>query len=468
MQLPRTTPKTWAKRANYAFFSVLGFCLLPSIAFASIAGTVPWSGMSAFDLDAVFKSHYGSDHNLYDPVIAPGTNAAALNDADNRISDDFSVKGPMRESVGFWLRVYTEWSTRQAVLYDRSHPELVYEVMDFRPLFRESRNLMAYEIVRENRIKARIKEYSNAFLRLSKMKDPWSKTARLTGLEAKILKVVSRLDHKHSMKEWKRGLRLQAGQRDNVVKGLLAAETFFPKMEEIFTSLGLPKELTRIPLVESSFNLFAHSRAGAKGVWQFMPKSGKEYLFIDERSGVDERLSPLKSTIAAAKLLKRNLVMTGNWPLAVTAYNHGFTGIKKLSAAERASALTGGLFKACSKTKHLGFASSNYYAEFIALLHAEAYKDLFYGGSPLPVAPRLTFHKVSAHLTPIEYAKKLDVKLRDFMLYNPDVKYPQKKLPLGLYVAVPGHEGEIDELIAAIRPKLRIAKKPRSVIARQR
>src|SRR5690606_8417959 len=100
-------------------------------------------------------------------------------------------------------------------------------------------------------------------------------------------------------------------------------------MEEIFTQLDLPIELTRIPLVESSFNIMAHSKAGAVGVWQFMPLSGKEYMKVDPSIGIDERRSPLKSTIAAARLLKRNLKMTGNWPLAITAYNHGFTGIKR-------------------------------------------------------------------------------------------------------------------------------------------
>lgn len=433
---------------------------------ASVAGTVPWSGMSAFDLDAVFKSHYGSDQNLYDPVISPGTMAAVLSDADNRISDGFGVTKAMRESVTFWLRVYTQWSTRQAVLYDRSHPSIVYEVMDFRELHQVSRNLMAYEIGRENKIKRRLKEYSQAFAHLARIKDPTK--ARLSTLEKSILSATSKTEHRHSMKEWRRGLRLQAGQRDNVVKGLLAAETFFPKMEEIFNSLGLPSELTRIPLVESSFNLFAHSRAGARGVWQFMPKSGREYLYIDEKNGIDERLSPLKSTVAAARLLKRNLAATGNWPLAVTAYNHGFSGINRLKPHERASALTGVLFRPCAKTKHLGFASSNYYSEFIALLHAAAYKDLFYGGSPLPIAPRLTFHRLHKPETPLLFAKRTGTSLRDFMLYNPDVRYPNRPMPTGFFVAVPGHEGEMDELISVIRPKLRPMKKTRRIIVQRR
>lgn len=467
MHATRATPASWVKKAIVSLF--LFFCIFTHpAAYASIAGTVPWSGMSAFDLDAVFKSHYGSDHNLYDPVIPPGTHAAALVDADNRVSEEFSLRAPMKDSVGFWLRIYTEWTTRHAVIYDRTHPDLIYEVMDFRKLHNESRNRMVYEIVRENRINKRLKEYSAAFARLAKIKNPRAKGVKLTALEKNILSVLSKTEHKHSMKEWKRGLRLQSGQRDNIVKGLLAAETFFPKMEEIFISLGLPKELTRIPLVESSFNLYAHSRAGAKGVWQFMPKSGHEYLFIDEKHGVDERLSPLKATIAAAKLLKRNLSMTGNWPLAVTAYNHGFTGIKKLTPSERASALTGELFQPCAKKKHLGYASSNYYAEFIALLHAEAYKDFFYGGSPLPIAPRLTFHKVLKPETPKAYAIRNGVKIKDFMLYNPDIKFAHKPLPKGLYVAVPGHEGDIDELISVIRPKLRPLKKSRRVIAKRR
>lgn len=381
----------------------------------------------------------------------------ALSDFDNRIDESFKVPGPLKETVSFWLRIYTEFTTEQTVLFDKKHPEVVYETLDFRDLKRSSRNAVAYELNRERRLKKRMSEFRAAFANLAK-KSKKSKltpeSANLSVLEKKILTSITRSEHIHPLKEWASSFRVQTGQRDQVVKGLLSAETFFPKMEEIFEELDVPRELTRIPLVESSFNIRAHSKAGAQGVWQFMPASGKEYMKVDPALGIDERLSPLKSTVAAARLLRRNLVIAGNWPLAITAYNHGYTGIRVLSAAERATALDGRLFSLCTnKRRTLGYASSNYYAEFIALLHAEVYKDLFYGNTPLPVAPALTFHKITIPMSAKDYSRRNGIPLQDFKLFNPDVKNVNVKLPYGFYVILPGNDGEVDDLISAIKAR---------------
>lgn len=420
---------------------------------------VPWSEFRALDLDKVFKSRYASTSNLFNPALSPSSHALALRDADNRMAPSFRVPYAMRDSVSFWLRIYTEYSTRHYVIFDRHHPDVIYEVMDFQDLFQASRNRVAYEIVREQRIKKRIAEYRAAFARLARLKKKAVIGAKGVGeLERKILSTVARSDHKHPMALWSRNLRGQTGQRDNVVKGLLAAETFFPKMEEIFTSLDIPKELTRLPLVESSFNIQAHSKAGAVGVWQFMPLSGKEYLRVDPTIGIDERRSPLKSTVAAARLLKRNLVVTGNWPLAITAYNHGFTAIRRLSPKQRASALDGTLFRLCQKSHRLGFASSNYFAEFLAILHAEAYKDLFYADSPLPVAPPLAFERVDRALTPVQWMKTKSMSIQDFQLYNPDVRSLYRKMPVGLYLAAPAPKDEVASLVGSINVKMKRVK----------
>ncbi len=426
--------------------------------------SMSWSDIRAHDLRRAMNSEYGSPANLYDRVLPSGTHNLVLNDSDDRIDDPFKTPEPMRDLVGFWLKIYTQYSTKNLVIFDRKHPEVIYEAMDFRDLAQTSRNAVVYEIVREQRVKKRIAEYRQAFTQLVKMKKRNKtlspETKGLTQVQKNILTAITSSSHPHSLSEWSRGMRAQTGQRDNVIKGLLSAETFMPKMEEIFIQLGLPKELTRIPLVESSFNVAAHSKAGAVGVWQFMPLSGKEYMRVDPAPGIDERRSPLKSTIAAARLLKRNLLMTGNWPLAITAYNHGFTGIKRLSPRERSSAIDGDLFQPCQKKKHLGYASSNYYAEFLAMVHAEAYRDVYYGESPLPVTPPLKFHKIKEGQSAFQYALKTGTSLHDIQLFNPDIRNLKQKLPVGYYIATPGHEGEMDELVGSIRAK-RVARPKR-------
>ncbi|MBC7384644.1 MAG: lytic transglycosylase domain-containing protein [Cryobacterium sp.] len=445
-------------------FLILSFTALSlSGAWAAYEPSSTLSLTKPFDPDRAFRAHYGTKDAAREAIMStPGLpsniHQMALNDFDNRIDETFRVPAPLRDTVSLWLRVYTEFTTEQTVLFDKKHPEVIYEVLDFRDLKRRSRNAMAYELTRERKLKKQMAEYRVAFSTLIKKSKKGKVSAddsRLSVLEKKILLALSRSEHQHPLREWNTGFRAQTGQRDQVVKGLLSAETFFPKMEEIFEELGIPKELTRIPLVESSFNINAHSKAGAQGVWQFMPASGKEFMKVDAALGIDERLSPLKSTVAAARLLRRNLIIAGNWPLAITAYNHGYTGIKPLSPAERATALDGRLFTLCSnKRRTLGYASSNYYAEFLALLHAEAYKDLFYGDTPLPVAPALTFHRVKVPLSGRDFASRNGIPLQDFRLFNPDVKNMNARLPLGFHVILPGNDGEIDDLISSIKARV--------------
>src|SRR5690606_28996274 len=124
--------------------------------------------------------------------------------------------------------------------------------------------------------------------------------------ERNILAAVKNADHHHSFSDYGRNFRLQTGQRDSILKGLVAADPFWPRMENLFEQMGVPRELTRLSLVESSFNLGATSKVGASGVWQFMPATAKEFMKLNYDAGYDERLSPLKSTVAAAKLLLRN------------------------------------------------------------------------------------------------------------------------------------------------------------------
>jgi membrane-bound lytic murein transglycosylase D len=382
----------------------------------------------------------------------------AMKDSDNRIQTDFDIPAPMRPLVGFWLRIYTEFSARQVVLFDRLHPELIYEVLDFNELHAKSRNAVAYEIVRDRRIEKRLKEYRSVLGRLasrrgkvdpSKVKDP---------LERHILQVVSHSSHpQHGYRELSKNLRMQTGQRDAVYKGLMNASYFFPKMEEIFKQLEVPIELTRLTLVESSFNLKAHSKSGARGVWQFMLPPGKEYMRVQDDGKIDERLSPIKSTVAAARLLKRNLLISSNWPLAITAYHHGYTGIRKLSPKQRQTAITGSLFDLCDKTHTLGYASSNYYAEFLAILHAEAYKDVFFGDAPpLAVAPNLRFEKLRQPMVAYQYAVNSKMDIEEFKKFNPDITDLRTVLPVGFFVAKPTQNSFApDDLIGAIRAKLR-------------
>ena len=113
------------------------------------------------------------------------------------------------------------------------------------------------------------------------------------------------------------------------MKSMLAlSQYYFPIFEEIFDRYGLPKELKYMAVIESAFNPVAVSRAGAKGMWQFMYNTAKMYgLTIN--SFVDERLDPVKSADAAARYMRDAYRIFGDWNLAISSYNCGSGNVNK-------------------------------------------------------------------------------------------------------------------------------------------
>src|SRR5438128_176574 len=122
-------------------------------------------------------------------------------------------------------------------------------------------------------------------------------------------------------------LHSQRGLRERFAEGIRISRRYFPEMERIFREAGLPVELIRLPLIESCFNLRAYSKVGAAGIWQFMPRTGRLFMRVDNL--VDERRDPISSPRAAAPFLTRVHDMLDTWPLAITAYNHGPEGVAR-------------------------------------------------------------------------------------------------------------------------------------------
>ena len=100
------------------------------------------------------------------------------------------------------------------------------------------------------------------------------------------------------------------------------SEYYFPIFEDALQKSNLPLELKYLPIVESSLRPRVKSRVGATGLWQFMFYTGRE-MGLEVNSYVDERMDPLKSSLAASKYLAYLHKKFQNWPLTISAYNAG-------------------------------------------------------------------------------------------------------------------------------------------------
>lgn len=119
------------------------------------------------------------------------------------------------------------------------------------------------------------------------------------------------------------------GPMRSKVSYLLGAMNFYTHIfEEALAMYDLPNELKYLPIIESSLNPKAVSRAGAAGLWQFMVKTGKLYN-LQYNSLVDERMDPVKSSFAAARYLKELYDIYHDWILVIAAYNCGPGNVNK-------------------------------------------------------------------------------------------------------------------------------------------
>ena len=121
--------------------------------------------------------------------------------------------------------------------------------------------------------------------------------------------------------------QFQTGYRRAVVeRWLTRSGRFLPMALDIFREKGLPEELVFTAMIESGFDPVAVSHAGAKGLWQFMAPTARQYgLRVDH--WLDERLDPEKATIAAANYLTDLYKTFGSWELVQAAYNAGETKV---------------------------------------------------------------------------------------------------------------------------------------------
>ncbi|OLE41999.1 MAG: hypothetical protein AUG14_13580 [Candidatus Rokubacteria bacterium 13_1_20CM_2_68_19] len=154
--------------------------------------------------------------------------------------------------------------------------------------------------------------------------------------------------------------RFTGSSRDVVELWLNRSGRYLTMIRDVLRSQGLPEDLAFVAMIESGYNPLAVSRAGAKGMWQFMAGTARRYgLRVDQ--WVDERLDPEKSTTAAAKYLRDLYHQFGSWALAKAAYNAG--ELKVIRAIKAANSTD---FWALARTRLLRQETR----EFVPAIHA--------------------------------------------------------------------------------------------------
>ncbi len=194
-------------------------------------------------------------------------------------------------------------------------------------------------------------------------------------------------------------------------------EIYFPLFEEILDKHNMPLELKYLAVVESALNPTAGSRAGAKGLWQFMYGTGKLYG-LKANSLVDDRFDPYKATEAAALLLKDLYNIYGTWELALAAYNSGGGNVNR--AIRRA----GGIKDYWAIWPFLPRETRGYVPAFIAVNYVFNYATehnifptdpgiLYYGIDSISVHDVLSFEQISEFM---------HIDMEDIKFLNPAYK----------------------------------------------
>jgi membrane-bound lytic murein transglycosylase D len=209
-------------------------------------------------------------------------------------------------------------------------------------------------------------------------------------------------------------------------------------VRDIFEREGIPLDLAVLSFTESGFNPTAYSRAGAVGMWQFMPATGKLYGLVINQ-WVDERRDFEKSTIAAAKHLSDLYRMFEDWYLALAAYNAGSGRIRSATKKHRSND-----FFTIASTRTLKLETRDYVPKYLA--HLLVYKNLFeYGFTPPQELP-LLFDTVvlKRQVNTVVVAKAIGSSLEEMKILNPELRTPMTppvnayslRVPLGKGVAL--------------------------------
>jgi membrane-bound lytic murein transglycosylase D len=339
-------------------------------------------------------------------------------------ADPFPQYEVIRPNVDFWIKVYTQYDSTQAIVHDSENLDIVYGVVDL-----VADTAAGSRKINRGRMKRAREFYRAVLARLAARPDSGdadAKRVRALFTPGAGTAVFQRARNR---------VRCQIGQQDRFQAGLVRSGAYIDQIRTIMLSYGLPEDLAYLPHVESSFNPEAYSKFGAAGIWQFTRSTGNLFMNVDY--ALDERRDPIRATYAAAELLKENHARLGSWPLAITAYNHGAAGLER---AKRAHGDYPTIFRSY-RSRTFKFASRNFYSEFLAAREVAANFETYFG--PLEMAPpRPTTQLVlEGYVRFADLSDHFGVAPETLKLLNPALRPPvitgQKFVPRGYRLHLP-------------------------------
>ena len=211
-------------------------------------------------------------------------------------------------------------------------------------------------------------------------------------------------------------------RREQCSRMLGLSYVYFPMFEEYLSKYNLPLELKYLAMVESALNPVAGSRAGAKGLWQFMYETGKNYG-LRQTTLYDDRYDPVKETEAACQFLQSLYARYGDWFLVLAAYNSGPGTVNK--AIVRA----GGVRNYWAIWPYLPRETRGYVPAFIAVTYVMNFASAH---NLYPLNPGLLMHgtdtvKVREYISYNLVSQCIGVPMRDLEFFNP--QYTKKIIP---------------------------------------
>jgi membrane-bound lytic murein transglycosylase D len=324
------------------------------------------------------------------------------------IKSKFKADDTLQSRVDFWVDIYSYYTTSQGVFHNIHDPSLIYGEVDLTDI---RQNSVLSESSKQRLSQKKIKLRREKLIAQFKIKNP-------------------------------KTLRLQMGLKDRMQTAMFLSGKYLSMMEKVFKEKGLPSELTRLVFVESSFNVFAQSKVGASGLWQIMPSVGRAEGYVQKY--YDKRNHPYYATQLAANMLKKNYQSLQSWPLAITAYNHGLTGVKRMKNKVGSDGISD-LIDADAPTKNWGFASENFYACFLAVLEIERNAKDFFGSDLIqskPLKVQNIYLKIAMNKKNI--LRLYDGNLKKFKSYNPHLHVAQfkskKYFPAGTPLIIPNNK----------------------------